>query len=262
MTDPILLELGPFTIHWYGVTAALALVAGFFYVRWLAKKRTLAAPVENIVVWSVVWGMIGARLYHVLNEVPFYLTHPLLIPAIWRGGLAIHGGLIAGALTLLYYSRKLKIPYLKLTDILAPCLLLALAIARWGNFFNQELFGKPTTLPWGIFIEPLRRPEMFAQFTHFHPTFLYESLWNFVAVCAITVCIKKGIPQKTGILTALSLLIFGLGRLFVEFLRIDDVPIIWGVRLPLLVSVLVILIGFSLLISVRKLTKDKKSVNM
>ncbi len=239
MPQSVLIQLGPFAIRWYGFFLGIGAIASFFYAEWIEKRLDDKKIVKDLFFPLVVFGFIGARLYHVLNEFPFYLKHPALIPAISNGGLAIHGGLIAGALYLWRYARKQSISFLKLADILMPALLLGQAIGRWGNFFNQELFGAPTKLPWGIFIDPINRPENFQMFTRFHPTFLYESLWNLCIVGIIALWIKKRPPKKSGIVFAFSLIGSGAGRALIEFLRIDEVPIIFGIRLPLLVSVLI-----------------------
>lgn len=243
--SPILIHLGPLAIRWYGLLAATALVASFFYIRWLYRKinQSDKINIDSLFFWSVFIGLIGARLYHVLNELPYYLAHPALGLAIWRGGLAIHGGLIAGTLVLLIWTKR---RFLATTDIFAPAVLLMLAIARWGNYFNQELFGRPTNLPWGIFIDPAHRPAAFASFTRFHPTFLYESLWCGLALVLITLWIKKRPLKKPGLITGVSLIAIGLGRLLVELLRVDQVPVVWGARLPLIVSSVIIIAGLSL----------------
>ena len=260
MLSPIFLKIGPLSIRWYGVCATLALIFSYLYLKLitpmlLAKNRLTALNISDqtaakiktnlmdIVFWTVIAGVLGARLYHVINELPYYLGHPTEIIAFWHGGLAIHGGIIAGALVLWFYARKNQISWWLLVDMLMPALLLTLAIARFGNYFNQELFRRPTDLPWGIFIDPINRPVAFANFTHFHPTFLYESLWNFLTVIGLTLWIKKKPPRVSGIIFAVALTFGSLGRLLVEFLRIDQVPIILGIRLPLMVSGALVISG-------------------
>jgi phosphatidylglycerol:prolipoprotein diacylglycerol transferase len=253
MPNPIFLTLGPITIRWYGLTAAVAFAASFLYIKkflptLLGKSalKNIQAHLEKLLFPLVIAGLIGARLYHVLNELPFYLKHPALIPAIWHGGLAIHGGLIAGALYLWYYTKKQRVSFLIFADILMPALLLGQAIGRWGNFFNQELFGAPTSLPWGIFIDQANRPLGFEQFTHFHPAFLYEFIWNILIVVGITLWIRRK-PQKPGAIFGIALALSGMGRFLIEFIRIDTVPIIFGARLPLITSAFVLLAGLCVL---------------
>lgn len=246
MLKPVLLQLGPIAIRWYGLFLAIGATAGFFYAQWIEKQFGGKKIVKELFLPLVLFGILGARLYHVVNEFPFYLANPAMIPAIWHGGLAIHGGIISGALYLWNYALRNRISFFWLADILMPPLLLGQAIGRWGNFFNQELFGRPTTLPWGIFIEPANRPEAFGAFTHFHPTFLYESLWNLFIAALIALWIKKRLPKKSGIVFAFSLIGSGIGRIFTELLRIDAVPIVAGIRLPLLVSIGIALFGIAL----------------
>ena len=210
----------------------------------------------------VVSGLVGARLYHVLNEWSYYWAHPLRIFAVWNGGLAIHGALIAGLIFLWFYTKRQSTSYLPsdamhqalqagklpatsylfwLLDLLAPAVLLGQAIGRWGNYFNQELFGYPTSLPWGIPISPANRPPEFADATYFHPTFLYESLWDlvgFIMLCALLkLFINKSLMGK-GYLFGVYLIFMSTGRILIEFMRIDKVPIILALRLPMIFSVI------------------------
>lgn len=247
MINPIALEIGPIAIRWYGITAALGVVVGYVYFRAISRRLAInQSIIESIFPALIFFGLIGARLYHIANEPAFYFAHPLLIPAIWHGGLAIHGAVIAGALALWYFAKKYKISFLKLADALIPALLLGQAIGRWGNFFNQELFGAPTTLPWGIPIDIAHRPTGLENFSHFHPAFLYEFIWNLVVVAIITIWITKKPPQKSGIIFGASLALWGLGRFLVELIRIDQVPIIFGFRLPLAISIVIIILGIAI----------------
>lgn len=247
MINPIALEIGPFIIRWYGITAALGVVAGYLYFRAISRRLKInSSIVEHIFSALVFFGLIGARLYHVVNEPTFYLANPILILAIWRGGLAIHGGVIAGAFALLYFAKKYNTPFLKLADCLTPALMLGQAFGRWGNFFNQELFGAPTSLPWGIPIDIAHRPTGLENFSHFHPAFLYEFIWSVIAVALITLWIAKKPPQKNGAIFGASLALWGLGRFLVELIRIDTVPIIFGFRLPLAVSAVIIILGLAI----------------
>ena len=266
MPNPIFIEIGGITIRWYGITAALGFAAGFLYIKFSPSVLGKDAPkrikehMEKLLVPLVIAGLIGARLYHVLNEPRFYLEHPTLIPAIWHGGLAIHGGVIASALYLWRYTRKQRISFLRFADILMPALLLGQAIGRWGNFFNQELFGAPTNLPWGIFIDPVNRPSGFESFSHFHPAFLYESLWNVLIVVGITFWRSRQKQQKPGVVLGVALVFSGVVRLLVELLRIDTVPVVLGIRLPLLVSAAIVILGIGTLLYAKKRISPNDSV--
>ena len=166
LPNPVLFDFGFISIHWYGFLMTLAIVVGFFFAKFLFKKYKIPeAHLYNLVFYLVLFGLIGARLYHVLNEIGFYWTHPLQILAVWNGGLALHGALLAGVLTMYFYIKKyikyfnikslpvtsyqLPVTLLRILDILAPALAIGQAIGRWGNYFNQELYGMPTSLPWG-----------------------------------------------------------------------------------------------------------------
>lgn len=243
-----------------------ALVA--FIITWRFARRA-GLPVERLFdlgVLTLVIGFIGARLYHVLNEPAYYWQNPIEVFQVWHGGLAIHGGLIAGGLTLWIGSQRLKLPLGKLTDLFVPGLLFAQAIGRLGNYFNQELFGWPTTLPWGIPIDMINRPVEFIASTYFHPTFLYELIIDALAAILLIFILKKGLSRfeqtnRFGLITAYYFIFYGVGRLVAEYFRIDRTPLILGVRLPLIVSVVIILIGISLLfiISKRKVAFSKLS---
>jgi len=241
--NPIVFILGPVNVYWYGLLLAVALLIGYWLVGKLAKKRQLPVGIiESLYINLAVWGFIGARLYHVLGERRFYLDNPWQIFAFWQGGLAIHGALLAGLLVILYFAKKRQLNFWELGDVLAAPLILGQAIGRWGNYFNQELFGKPTNLPWGIPIDIANRPAGFEQFSFFHPTFLYESLWD-LAVFAFLLRLFLKNRKKSGSIFWLYFVLYPLGRLGVEFLRVNATPLIFGARLPLLVSAILVVVG-------------------
>lgn len=244
--SPILATFGPFVLRWYGLCLALGALAGYLVVR--AKGRRLGwSPdaVTSLFFFTLLFGFLGARIYHVLNEPSYYWQHPIQIVEVWKGGLAIHGGLIAGALTLLWFARRWRIPLARLTDAVAPAIAIGQAFGRWGNFFNQELFGRPTTLPWGIPIDPANRPAGYETVEFFHPTFLYESLWALLVFFVLTLTQRSERVRRfgDGIVTWLYLGFAALGRFGTELLRIDDTPHIVGVRLPLIVSAILLVVA-------------------
>lgn len=253
LPSPIALTIGAVTVRWYGVFLAIGAVAGLLVVNRLSRQKHFERNwVLDVMLLAILFGFLGGRLYHVLNEPQYYATHPKEILAVWHGGLAIHGGILAGFITLLVAARKRALSVWQLTDLAAPALAIGQAVGRWGNYFNQELFGKPTSLPWGIPILPAYRPDAYAASTHFHPTFLYESLWN-ILVFIVLLIIFKHKHHVFGLVTATYLSLASLGRIGVELLRIDDTPIIAGIRLPLLVAVLLLLVGsISMILLVRK----------
>jgi phosphatidylglycerol:prolipoprotein diacylglycerol transferase len=240
--SPVVSVLGPFVVRWYGVTLAIGALLAFFVIRRLGTRRgwTPDAPLFLFIVTFLV-GFVAARLYHVLNEPGYYLANPLEILKVWHGGLAIHGGIIGGVGALWYVARKWRVPLLSLTDIVAPALAIGQAIGRWGNYFNQELFGRPTDLPWKIPIDPANRPPGYEAAEWFHPTFLYESLWAFALFIVLMVFAKRRLP--VGVITFVYLGVASLGRFGTEMVRIDDTPILYGVRLPLLVSAALVVVG-------------------
>lgn len=245
--QPILDSLGPLTVHWYGLTLSLAALAGFFVLRQLGRRYGLRlSDLETLFFWIVIAGIIGARLYHVLNEWGYYTAHPADIVKIWNGGLAIHGGVLAGLVVVYFFARKKKISGWLLADLLAPALALGQAIGRWGNYFNQELFGRPTDLPWGIPIDAFNRPPEYILSKYFHPTFLYESLGSLAVFVILIILHRKRLNQKNnhtafpaGLIVLIYFIMEPLVRIGTEWLRIDRVPIIAGVRLPLLVSIII-----------------------
>ena len=251
----IALTLGGLTIHWYGIILSLALLAGLILLVILSQRSGLPSEkVFDLALMVTVAGFIGARLYHVLNEPSYYWNNPGQIFQIWNGGLAIHGGIIFGGLALLVLARRAKLSLAQLADIMAPALLIAQAIGRWGNYMNQELFGRATNLPWGIPIAPQFRPDSALGSTYFHPVFLYEFLFDLIGSIMLTIWYWRKQDKKytPGTIAFAYMIIAGLGRILVEFFRIDQTPHILGVRLPLLISALFVCAGAAGLLWLRK----------
>lgn len=252
----ILLQIGPLTIYWYGLFVVTGIVIGTIVAMRLARRSGLSAEtVTDSAFWAIIAGVVGARLYHVALHTDYYSQHLSEIPRIWEGGIAIHGGLIAGGLALLIYCHRHKINFWRLAAIYAPSLALAQAIGRWGNYFNQEVYGYPTDLPWGIPIEPLRRLPGFLNYEYFHPTFLYESLGNFVIFLALLGLFVYFIKEKkettpsirqAKIIVAVYLILYSCLRFFMEYFRIDPTPEIFHLRFPQLASIAIILFAIYL----------------
>lgn len=243
---PILVEIGPITIRWYGLLIASAVMIGISLSQYLAKRRHVEPDLlGDLVIWLIVAAIPAARLYYVLFEWSRYAQHPERIIAIWEGGIAIHGAIIGGVIAALIFARLKHISFWQLADLVAPSLILGQAIGRWGNFFNSEAFGDPTNLPWKLYIPPEHRPPQFANFDYFHPTFLYESLWNlmvFGLLLSLFFWGLKGKPRlKTGTLFLVYLVAYSLGRVWIEGLRTDS--LMFG---PLRMAQVVSLIGISL----------------
>lgn len=247
LPNPILMHIGRLTVHWYGLFLALGALAGYFVFVKLGRRYGFKTiELENLFFVTIFVGLIGARLYHVLNEWAYYTKHPGEIVQLWNGGLAIHGALIAGVVVFILFARMKKRSFWLIADIAAPAVVIGQAIGRWGNYFNQELFGRPTSLPWGIPINQLNRPFEYFNNTYFHPTFLYEFLGSLVVFGILLLLHRRRlasskqdgaiIAQTSGIIAVIYLITESLVRIGTESLRIDRVPLIGGIRLPLLVS--------------------------
>lgn len=255
LPNAVAFTLGNISIGWYGLCLSLGMLSAYFITYLLSRKRNIPlGRLTDLLLLTAFLGFIGARLYHVLNEPVYYWQHPSDIFQIWQGGLAIHGGILVGLLVLYYGAKRLQLPLLRLTDLLAPGVLLGLSIGRWGNYFNQELFGRPTSLPWGIPIAESLRPESYINASYFHPVFLYESLIDLFGVVLLLGFIwlerKRQNDTAIGVVTALFFLLYGVGRFAAELFRFDSTPHIIGIRLPLIVSALFILLGFWMLIRI------------
>jgi len=206
-------------------------------------------PVEkvfDISFYVVIGGIIGARIYHIFLELPYYSKHPMEMVKIWQGGLAIHGGIIAGLVILILLCRKEKIDFWKFSAAIAPGLALGQAIGRWGNYFNQELFGLPTDLPWGIPIELMHRPMEYLNYGYFHPTFIYESIGNLaifgvLLYSAIRLAGKESGNAKMVLLSYLAL--YSILRFSTEFIRIDQTALVFGWRWPQIFSAMIFIVS-------------------
>jgi phosphatidylglycerol---prolipoprotein diacylglyceryl transferase len=259
--SPVVFEAGPFALRYYGLCIALGIAAATWLTgRELSRKgydSTLALDSLFIVV---PLGFIGARVYHVLTDYGLYAADP--IPAIfevWKGGLGIYGAVAGGFLGVLLFCWYRTMSPLVFADAAAPGLVLAQAIGRWGNYFNQELFGRPSDLPWAIRIAPENRPAQFADSEAFHPTFLYESLWDLL-VCLALLWIARRLAGRLrdGDVFLLYVSLYSVGRFFVETLRVDPAFLIGGsIRGNLLVSS-VLALGFAMILFLRHSRPPRK----
>jgi prolipoprotein diacylglyceryl transferase len=226
--------LGPFPLRAYALCIIAGILVGMVIAtrRWRARGGT-ADGLEMVVVVAVPFGIIGARLYHVITDYELYFgpgRHPVDALKIWHGGLGIWGAVALGALGGWLVARRRQIRFPALLDAVAPGLAVAQAIGRLGNWFNSELFGRPTTLPWGLQIAPQYRPEGYAAFATFHPTFLYELLWD-LGVALVLVLADRRFRLGHGKVFALYVVLYTAGRFWIEALRIDAVNEIGGFRL-------------------------------
>jgi len=198
-----------------------------YLLSWFRDMAMLKAGLRseqliNVAVLAIVASLVGARLYYVLFNWDYYGSYPWKIVAIWEGGLAIHGGLFAGILVGGIWAWRRNLPTFIYLDIVAPCIVLGQAIGRWGNFFNQEAFGTPTDLPWKLYIGPGHRPPHLAEYEYFHPTFLYESIWNLAVFGLLFLLLRKRLEPYPGTLFLSYLGLYSFGRFFIEGLRIDS----------------------------------------
>lgn len=254
--NPIALELGPISIYWYSITMFLAILVGsFIFIKSAKKKGYNEKYLSDLVFYGAIFGIIGARIYYVIFNLGYYLSNPLQIIAIWNGGLAIHGAIIGGGIWFIYYSKKHKKNFLKIFDLAAPALILAQAIGRWGNFFNQEAHGPEVARET---LENMHIPEfiingMNIDNKYYHPTFLYESIWNILGFILLII-LRKKLKLKTGQLTGIYFIWYSVCRFFIESLRTDSL-MLGPFKVAQLVSIILFLIGLILLLYKRKDTR-------
>lgn len=260
-------SVGPLTIHFY----ALCIITGIAAAIWIGRNRYANLggnpdDVSEVAIWAVPFGIIGGRIYHVVTSPSQYFGangNPIDAVRIWEGGLGIWGAISLGAFGAYLYFRthKTSLNFRQLLDSLAPGVIVAQAIGRVGNYFNQEVFGKPTELPWGLEIDPVNRPSGFESYSTFHPTFLYELLWCLVvAVLLIKLPgFLKKIALKQGDVFALYILGYTSGRLWIETLRIDEANLILGLRLNIWVSLIVLISSSAYLLANQRRGNTKKN---
>jgi prolipoprotein diacylglyceryl transferase len=234
------ISIGPLDLRAYGLAIAVGVLVavGIARRRWAARGGD-PEVIGEIAVWAVPAGLVGARLYHVVTDWHRFDDAPLDAFKVWEGGLGIPGGILGGAVVGVLVAKRRGYHVPGLMDAVAPALPVAQAIGRLGNWFNQELFGRPTDLPWGLEIDRDHRPDRYLDVETFHPTFLYEALWN-LALAALLVWIGRRGVLRAGQLFWLYVAGYGLGRLWVESLRIDEATRIGGVRVNIWVSALAI----------------------
>jgi phosphatidylglycerol:prolipoprotein diacylglycerol transferase len=250
--------IGSLYIRFYGIILMLGALAAAFLAEHEAKRKGLKSEfIWDALIWVLIAGIIGARLWHIFTPPPsmvalgyttrYYLTHPLALINTRAGGLGIPGAVIGGALGLYFYSRYRKQSFLVWADIAVPGVALAQAIGRFGNFFNQELYGKPSTLPWAIYIDPVNRVPGYEKYATFQPLFLYESIWNLLnMVFLLWMSRKYGDKLKDGDLLLMYLIAYPIGRFLLEFLRLDS-PIIGTINFNQTVMLIVALVSSFLL---------------
>ncbi len=260
--DPIAFSVFGLEIRWYGIITAVSLIIGFMVVYFIAKfRKEKADEVLNFAPFAVIFSILGARLLHVLVNWSYYSQNLSYIFQFRRGGLAIQGAMLIGILTLIIFTRIKKLDFWLWADIVVPGLLLGQAIGRWGNFFNQEAFGKPTALPWGIYIDPMHRPFNFSSYEYFHPTFFYESIANFL-LFALLIFMHRFYRNKpgrlpNGLILSMYLGIYAVYRTFIEFYRIDS-AYFGPIKVVYIINFIALVVALSIVNYVIKKFRGKK----
>lgn len=249
--DPILVEIGFIRIYWYSAILLIAFILGFILVLKKGKKEGISKDfIYDYATYLIPICLIGARLYYVIFNLDYYLYDLIAIFRVWEGGLAIHGGIIAGALFTYFYTKKYKINFLKLTDILVISLIIGQILGRWGNFFNNEAYGPITSLD---FLKSIHLPNFIIEGMnqngiYHHPTFLYESLWNLLGLFIILFISKKS--KYYGNTSAFYLIWYGIGRAFIESLRQDSLMLL-NIKFAQVASIIMIVFGIIILLKYR-----------
>jgi prolipoprotein diacylglyceryl transferase len=257
-------HLGPLPLRAYAICILLGIFAGY----WLGRKRWVARGgsaevLADVIMWAVPFGLVGARIYHVITDAELYFgegKHPIDALKIWHGGLGIWGAVAFGALGAWIACRRHKVPFLAVADAMAPGIALAQVIGRFGNYFNQELFGKPTDRPWGLEIAPEHRPAGYMDFATFHPTFLYEAIWN-LGVIALVILVDRRFKLGHGRAFALYVAGYTLGRAWIENLRIDTVNEFAGLRLNVWVSMVMFVLAVAYFIVSLRLRPGQEDIS-
>ncbi len=231
-----IVHIGPIPLHAYGLMLAIGVLVAYTVAerRWAAKGHD-PKEIAQIALPVVIAGVVGARIYHLFTGYKWDQNGIVGAFEIWKGGLSIWGAVGGGAIAVIILSRTRHLDLLGVMDAMAPGIVLAQAIGRWGNYFNQELFGRPTTLPWALKIDPAHRPAGYTQYATFHPTFLYESLWCLLVFGAL-LWAERRFRLRRGQTFALYVALYTFGRIWFEALRIDDASKIYGIRFNLLLS--------------------------
>lgn len=250
----VAVPIGDFAIRWYGLLIAIAVILGTVWAQKLAVRRGVNPDlIGDLVIWLVVGAIPAARAYYVIFSWDRFQDQPWVpilgglfsVPrmfAIWEGGIAIHGAIIGGAIAAIIFAKLNKVSVWQLADLAMPSLILGQAIGRWGNFFNSEAFGVPTNLPWKLLIPPDKRPPEFYSEPFFHPTFLYESVWNLMAFAVLMTIFNKFPQAKRGTMVMVYLITYSLGRVWIEGLRTDSL-MFGSLRIAQIISLSAIALG-------------------
>lgn len=255
--NPIAINIGPLSITWYSICILSGIIIAYILINKEAKKFNISPSfVSNLVFWCVIFGIIGARIYYVIFNLNYYANFPLETIKIWNGGLAIHGGIIAGLITLIVYCKKENVDILRMLDISVPYVMLAQSIGRWGNFFNSEAHGPITTK---LFLQSHHIPSFVIKGMHingnyYHPTFFYESVLCLLGFL-ILIFIRRRKFIKNGNIMSLYLIWYGIIRFFIESLRTDSL-MIGNLKMAQVISIMMIIVGVIMFIITNKKSKQ------
>ncbi len=260
--NPVLFSIGNIEIMWYSVLILIGIIIGLFLVIKEGEKFGYDKDfLFNLIFWTIIFAFLGARIYYVIFNFSLYQNDPFAIFKIWEGGLAIHGGLIFGAIMIFIYGKKHKVNVIRILDIIAPAIILAQSIGRWGNFFNSEAHGPVTSL---ATLQNLNIPEfiidgMFINGNYYHPTFLYESIWCLIGFIVLLI-IRKFKYVKCGQMISIYLIWYGIGRFFIESMRTDSL-MAGGFKAAQIVSIIMILGGIIYTIYINRKSKFENLYN-
>ncbi|MGE7906083.1 prolipoprotein diacylglyceryl transferase [Peribacillus sp. NPDC094092] len=247
--NPIAIDLGPIQVHWYGLIIGFGVLLGLIIALRESERRGLDKEIfTDMILFAVPIAIISARIYYVIFQWEYYSQNPGDIIKIWNGGIAIHGALIGSVLTAIVFAKVKKVSFWKLADIAAPSLLLGQAIGRWGNFMNQEAHGGEITRS---FLENMHLPEfiinqMYINGTYYHPTFLYESIWNIAGVI-ILLSLRK-VNLRRGELFLTYVLWYSIGRFYIEGLRTDSLMLTESLRIAQVISIVLVVVAIALVV--------------
>ncbi|MDE3840104.1 prolipoprotein diacylglyceryl transferase [Bacillus methanolicus] len=254
--DPIAFTLGPIQVHWYGVIIGLGIALALWVAMREGEKRGLPKDLfADLMLWAIPIAIISARIYYVIFQWDYYSRNPGEIIKIWNGGIAIHGALIGSVITASVFSKNRGISFWKLADVAAPSIILGQAIGRWGNFINQEAHGGEVSRS---FLEGLHLPEfiinqMYINGAYYHPTFLYESIWNFLGF--IVLILLRRVNLRRGELFLTYVIWYSIGRFFIEGMRTDSLMLTENLRMAQTISI-VLIIGATVLMVYRRMNRN------
>ncbi|MBG9444549.1 prolipoprotein diacylglyceryl transferase [Cytobacillus firmus] len=246
--DPIAISLGPIQVHWYGLIIGLGIALALIIAMREGERRGLPKDIfADLMLWAIPIAIISARIYYVIFQWDFYSQNPGEIIKIWNGGIAIHGALIGSVITAYVFAKKKQISFWKLADIAAPSIILGQAIGRWGNFMNQEAHGREVSR---AFLENMHLPEfiinqMYINGAYYHPTFLYESIWNIIGF--IILILLRRANLRRGELFLSYVIWYSIGRFFVEGLRTDSLMLTENLRIAQTISIVLIIVALVLI---------------